>query len=68
MFKVAVIVWIVMGSLLAGSAVTLVLSVGSLSNHAMTLIAPAALIGFVLAVPLSLLLAKRITTKLSPTV
>ncbi len=63
MIKVALIVWIVMGTFLAGSAITVVLAVGSLSNHAMTLIGPVCVAGFVLAAPLSLLVAKRITAR-----
>jgi len=64
MIKVAMIVFVVMGTLLAGIAVTVVLSISSLSNQAMTLIGPVSVIGFLVAAPLSYLVAKKITGSL----
>ena len=61
MFKVGILVWIVLATTLAGLAVTVVLVVPSLNAQAMKLIPIAALIGTVVAIPLSLMIAKRLT-------
>jgi hypothetical protein len=60
MFKISLIVWIMLGTALAGSAVIAVLAVPSLAAEAMKNIPFAVLIGFAAAVPLSYLVARRI--------
>jgi hypothetical protein len=61
MFKVGMLVWIVLATTLAGLAVTVVLVVPSLNAQAMKFIPIAALIGAVVAIPFSLMIAKRLT-------
>lgn len=60
MSRVALIVWTMAAPTLAGIMVLVVLVVPSLESSAMKLIAPAAGIGAVLAVPLSIVVAKMI--------
>jgi hypothetical protein len=60
MFKISLIVWIVLGTALAGSAVIAVLAVPGLAAEAMKNIPFAVLIGFAAAIPLSYLIARRI--------
>jgi hypothetical protein len=61
MLKIAIILWIVLGSTLAGSALIVVLATPVLADQAMKLIPWAALAGFVLAMPLSWLLASNLS-------
>lgn len=60
MFKVAVLVWLMLGVTLAGAALTVVLAVPSLSPDAMKLLPIFAGVGFVVAIPASLVVAKKI--------
>jgi hypothetical protein len=60
MFKVAVVVWIVLGASLAGCAMVAVLAIPSLAAQGMQLIPRAVLAGFVVAIPLSYLIARQI--------
>jgi hypothetical protein len=60
MIKVAAVVWIVLGTALAGIALLTVLSIGSLADQGMKLIPMVVLGGFVVAMPLSFLIARRI--------
>ena len=60
MFKISLLVWIMLGTALAGSAVVSVLAVPSLAAEAMRNIPFAVLLGFAAAMPLSYLVAKRI--------
>ena len=60
MFKVAVLVWLVLGVTCAGAALTVVLAVPSLSAGAMKLLPIVSLIGFVVAIPASFYVAKKI--------
>jgi hypothetical protein len=60
MFKISLIVWIMLGTALAGSAVIAVLAVPSLADQAMKNIPLAVLIGFAVATPLSYLVARKI--------
>ncbi|QWG25608.1 hypothetical protein KMZ93_12390 [Bradyrhizobium sediminis] len=60
MFKISLIVWIMLGTALAGSAVIAVLAVPSLAAEAMKNIPFAVLAGFAVAMPLSYLVARRI--------
>jgi hypothetical protein len=60
MFRISLLVWIVLGTALAGSAVIAVLAVPSLAAEAMKNIPFAVLVGFAAAIPLSYLVARRI--------
>jgi preprotein translocase subunit SecF len=60
MFKISLLVWIMLGTALAGTAVISVLAVPSLAAEAMKNIPFAVLIGFVSAMPLSYLVARKI--------
>lgn len=60
MLKIATLVWIVLGTTLAGVAVTAVIAVPSLYDQGMKWIPIAAGIGFVVAIPLAAMIAKRI--------
>jgi len=62
MFRVALVVWIVLGAALAGSAMVAVLIVPDLAAHAMTNIPRAVLAGFAVAMPLSYLVARKISS------
>jgi hypothetical protein len=60
MLKIASLIWIMLGTTLAGVAVMIVLIVPDLSKDSMRLIPIAAAAGALLAIPISLLIAKRI--------
>lgn len=60
MFKIAIIVWMMAGTVLAGIAIMVVLNVPGLAVHAMQYIPIAAIVGFVIAIPVAYLVAKRI--------
>lgn len=60
MFKVAVLVWILIGVVGAGVALTVVLAVPSLSVDAMKLLPIVTGIGFVVTIPISFVIAKMI--------
>ena len=60
MFKISLIVWMVLGTAVAGSAVIAVLATPGLADQAMKNIPFAVLIGFILAMPLSYLVARKI--------
>lgn len=60
MFKVSILVWIMLGTAIAGSAVIAVLAVPSLAAEAMKNIPFAVLTGFAVAMPLSYLVARKI--------
>ncbi len=60
MLKVALIIWLILGTVLAGTAVLVILSDTSLMNQGMKLIPIAALGGFVLAMPLSYMVSRRL--------
>lgn len=60
MFKIALVVWIMLGTALAGIALLTVLVVPDFSARAMQNIPFAALAGFALAMPLSYLVARKI--------
>ncbi|MEQ1652349.1 MAG: hypothetical protein ABL897_07670 [Hyphomicrobium sp.] len=63
MFKIASLIWIVLGTTLAGIAMIVVLTVPQFGNDAMRMIPIAVAIGAVLAIPLSMLIAKRLQGK-----
>lgn len=60
MFKISLLVWIVLGTALAGSAVITVLAVPGLAAEAMKNIPYAVMAGFAVAMPLSYLVARII--------
>ena len=60
MFKVAILVWILIGVVGAGIALTVVLAVPSLSANAMKLLPIVSICGFVVTIPISFLVAKKI--------
>lgn len=60
MLKIAILIWVILGAAVAGTAVTAVLAAGIASNP-MKVIPLAALAGFVVAVPLSYFVAAKIT-------
>jgi hypothetical protein len=60
MFRVTLVVWIVLGTTLAGSALLAVVIVPDLAAQAMRNIPRAVLAGFAVAIPLSYLVARKI--------
>jgi hypothetical protein len=60
MFKVAILVWMMLGTVLAGSAVTAFLTIQGLGASPMKIIPLVALAGFIVAMPLSYAVAMRI--------
>ncbi|UZE52200.1 hypothetical protein ONR75_17980 [Rhodopseudomonas sp. P2A-2r] len=64
MIKIAVVVWIVLGTTLAGCGLLTVLSIGTLADQAMKLIPMVVLGGFVVAMPLSFWIARKIDRRL----
>jgi hypothetical protein len=60
MIRVAMILWGVVATTLAGMLIVVVLTVPSLAAHDAKLILPAVLIGCVLAMPISYLISKKL--------
>lgn len=60
MFKLTLVIWLVLGTTLAGIAVLVVVSEPSLYNLGMKTIPLAAAVGFLIAWPLSYVISKRI--------
>jgi preprotein translocase subunit SecF len=60
MFKVSVLVWIMLGTVLAGVSLIVVLMVPSFAADAIRNIPYAVAVGFALAIPLSYLVARQI--------
>jgi hypothetical protein len=60
MLKIAILIWMMLGTMLAGSAVTALLTVQGPGASPMKIIPLVALAGFVVAMPLSYLVATRI--------
>ena len=60
MLKIAILVWLMLATTLAGAAVLVVLSLPSLAGQDMRLIPIAAGAGAVVAIPFAVLVAKRI--------
>lgn len=60
MLKIATILWIIIGTTLAGIALTAVVSVPSMVDQSMKLIPWAVFAGFVAAIPVSWLVAAKI--------
>ena len=60
MLKIAIIVWIMLGTAIAGAALIAVLMIPDLAGQAMANIPRAVFAGFVIAMPLSYLVARNI--------
>lgn len=60
MLKIAILVWMMAGTTLAGIAIMAVLAVPSLAAHDTQYIPIAAIAGVVVAIPLAYVVAKRI--------
>ena len=60
MFKISLLVWIMLGTALAGTGVITVLAIPGFADQAMKNIPFAVLIGFTAAMPLSYLIARKI--------
>lgn len=59
MLRIAILIWVMLGATLAGTAVTALLASG-LATNPMKAIPLAALAGFVVAIPLSYIVAAKI--------
>lgn len=66
MLKLAALIWIVLGATIAGSLLTIIVTVPSLYAKGMTLIPVVAAAGFLVAIPLAVLVAKRIDATTAP--
>ncbi len=66
MFKVALLIWIMLGTTLAGVAMAAIVSVPQLAEKSALLIPWLCGGGFVLAIPLSFAIAKRIMANMGP--
>jgi hypothetical protein len=64
MKAVAALIWIVLGATLAGIGLTIVVATPQLAGHAMKYIPYAALAGFVVAIPFSLIVAAKLKNRL----
>jgi preprotein translocase subunit SecY len=64
MYRIAAIIWIMLGTTLAGIAVMIIVVVPDLAGQAMRLIPILCGTAFLLAMPLSYLIAKRIAGKM----
>lgn len=60
MMKVAILIWVILGTVLAGIAVMIVLSVPSLSDQGIKVMPYAGIGGFVVAIPFALLIGSKI--------
>ncbi|GLI22991.1 hypothetical protein GGQ86_002747 [Xanthobacter flavus] len=60
MLKIAILVWLMLATVFAGAAVLTVLALPSLAGQDMRLIPIAAGVGALIAIPFSVLVAKRI--------
>ncbi|MGO9807599.1 MAG: hypothetical protein ACLPKH_12915 [Rhodomicrobium sp.] len=61
MLKLALVIWLMLGTTLAGIAILVVVSDPSLLNQGMKMIPIAAIAGFIIALPLSIMVSKRIS-------
>jgi positive regulator of sigma E activity len=59
MLKIAALVWIMLGTVLAGIAVMTVLSVPVWADQAMKYLPYAAIAGFIIAIPFAIVVARR---------
>jgi hypothetical protein len=66
MLKVATLIWIMLGTTLAGIAVLAVLATPSLAGQSLKLIPIAALAGAIVALPISAIIAKKFIAGTNP--
>jgi hypothetical protein len=66
MLKVMTLIWVILGTTLAGILVLVVLTVPSLLDQAMRFIPLAAVAGYVGGIPLSYLIARRLLASRRP--
>lgn len=66
MLKLAILVWIMLGTTLAGSFLTVVVTVPSLYAQGMKLIPFAAGTGFLVAIPFAVMIARKIYASTAP--
>lgn len=59
----SLLLWVILGSTLAGIALIIVLMIPSMQSQAMHMISLAAIVGFVVAIPLSVIAARALTQK-----
>lgn len=60
MLKLAALIWMILGITLAGILVIVIVTVPSLYAQGMRLIPIAAVVGFILAIPAAIVIAKKI--------
>jgi hypothetical protein len=61
MFRLALLIWVVLGTTLAGIAVMVITVNPDFFNQGMKLIPLVAIAGFVVAIPLSFVISKRLS-------
>lgn len=61
MFKIAVLIWMMLGTTLAGSLVLVVLLMPNFGHSQMQMVPVAAIAGFLIGIPLSFVVAGRIS-------
>jgi len=61
MYRIAIVIWIILGASLAGVGLAIVVAVPALANQAMKFIPWAVLAGFVVAIPASCVVASQIS-------
>lgn len=65
MAKVAILVWIVLGVVLAGAAVMVILAMPEFSGRELKLIPIGAIAGYVIALPISFVIARMIVKRVA---
>lgn len=60
MLKLAVLIWMMLGTTLAGALVVVIVTVPSLYADGMRLIPIVAAVGFIVAIPAAIVIAKKI--------
>ena len=65
MFKIAVLVWVVLGVVIAGVAVIAILNIPGFAGKEFQYIPIAAIVGYVIAIPFSIAVAKAITKNMA---
>jgi len=61
MFRLALVIWLMLGTAIAGIAVLAVVSQGNLLNQGWITIPVAGIVGYLIALPLSFMVSKRIS-------
>jgi hypothetical protein len=65
MLKLAALIWMVLGITLAGMLVVVIMAVPTLAVQGMSLIPIAAAVGFIAAIPVAIVIAKKIDSATS---